>query len=1337
MQRTLQPLSRSFSDSQIETLVSLTTQDLEEKEIELKTIKENFKKLLPLEKYAGKQLESLIQCVVKHIEAFSEHKDDGAVIESCLLFSKLNNTFRLQNSHLSTQLIKKTNNLLVRALCRSGQHEIACKIRLQQMEIFNNEFLWHETIQIYKEIVSLINEFKKTNTFIHSIKGDELLFQVYSLQIDALMHLKDHPQANDLCEKQLSLAKALHHFYSILNSPETYKYREAVQHKIITKKQQIDIAAQASLIRIECHIINDIRLYNLKNNSNIEISKPKLDEIVRSIYRAEFYFCSQEIKSGLHYCEEALKDSKIPFILPSHFIATTYYQMSIDTNNADEEKIYLLTCVNHCTQILKHFDYAPAYKINGFSLMKLKDYAKAYENFAKAIILNDFNESGLDPLKFREGALAMLIECEANLLIERTKPTDQTIDLMDIANRLMNQGDSYQAAQKHAEAKNSYGEAIKFYTEKLIQSNVPGTLPCNTSVGLIFFKRSLAKFKNNLLETALQDVQIAQVIIKSQIDIAVRLSLKKEIQDELAEDLDNCVHLSNAITFGIKNQNLPVCEMKALDTTPAPSKKKKKHKKVKKTDPAVTPSPNAASIENKSSLTHTPLNVLPSNETAPKVTILSKEQLQKLKQEEKKREDARRKEIKKQNLEIENKRKAELKELANKKALEVEAEKIKKAQEVKEIKAKEEEAARIEKEARESEAQKKQTIKELRIVRKSAQQHKKNFQPVLQELIKTAQSKEVYKKIEAKAMQDIIDDLMTDLIVEESQTLILNAMAKAKQAENQRKLLQIKSKAEAIAISAMYGETKLKLSTPEKTQPNYQKPLSPRLAELKLNFLSQSLSDTSDSSDEFSPVSSVEGDFSDRDSPLSFTKSNPEKSPSLESKLTQDPYRIFYRHLQFNGSIPITLNLPSKVILQLKKLKSSGVPFSFVVGGLIRDHLLGREYGQNYKDRKEGDNDLLIPSTPFETIKRSFPNAFRIHLNVKHELITTPEITEFYLYDVPDANKYKIPFKKDGTYQDIFDETQIKESPYFQGNFADPMRAEMLSRDLEINSGFVDELGRFYALPETIHALQHHLISIPNKLELLRMEAQAMNQEFDESLWFGKTNEQIAYELDIRIFLRALLALSHLDLALSEGVRKSIPIGLSILEDKLYSNPIIAKQINTLLQTKIFRHAKIMAIRRFKIFTDHGVNRILFPGLLESVQSNNLSTQLDQVLAIESSLEKTYCGFLVLQYLTIFLKLSADEMKDDYFLTCFIQKLIENKPLLSVYFDNYSKFKKINDPSLNDIVRNFLKVFTPKPAPTQPVSQTYANLSMFSLADDLPDAAPSPMFAQPIPGQVI
>lgn len=1367
MQRILKPLPRSFSDTQIDTLVTLSNQDLLDKKTEFKTVKENFKKLEPLANYDGKQLESLIQSVVMHIEVFFEHKDYEAVVEGCELFSKLNCNLNKQNRDLSVQLIKKTNDLLVKALSCTGNHQIACKIRIQQMVYFNNQGMWYETIQLYQEFLKLIAEYKNKNTFIESMKADDFLFQVYSLQIAASMNLKDHPRADALCEKQLSLAKGLYSLHSIVNSPEKNKYSPDVQNELLTKKQEIDIAAQSALNQIKISIVQDINQYNIKNKSKMKISEQKLGEIIKSIYNAEISFCLQECKAGLSFCEQALKDSKIPFIRPSYLIATIYYQKGINATSEEDEKYNLLNCINHCTQILQHFDYPAAHKLIGCSFMKLKEYAKAHPYLVQAMLTNDFNQSEADPLQCRESILIMLIECESNLLPRATETAFKDLDFMETGDHIMDVGHRFKTKKEHAEAKKSYCEAAKLYTEELLMYNNPGAIPCDSLIGFVFFKRAFARFFADLFEASLEDVQIAQGIFLYQINLARASENFKEVYDRLEQDIKDCEQLINAISFSLKNENVVVSEYK---TPVSAGKKKKKNKKAKK-------DAQPSAMEHKEDVTPQIAPVLIPNNMEEKVTLVSKEQIQKIKLEEKKRDDARRKEIRKQNLEAEKKRQTELKELE----LKAEIEKARKAREEKEIKDKADEAARVEKEIQEAKQKEieeaKQKNRELREYRKNLQNHKYSFKPVLQDLIKAIQAREDYKKLKTHALEDIINDLiadeikdisqktltdekskdevfsllLTDLIADQSHSIVLETLAKAKKAENQNKLLQKKMKAETLAASYMLGETKSNQAVPVQGKMVYPKFNPPSPSELKVQILPHSPGDTSDSSEDFSPISSPFDELSDRESPIPFTGSYKSKSPTPDSKLNQDPYTPFYRYLQLKGHTPLILNLPSKTFQQLIHLRNAGLPFSFAVGGLVRDHLLGRQYGQNYKDKKEGDNDLLIPPTPFEKIKRSFPHATRFALNTKQDLIVSPGITSFYLYDVPESNKYKKPFNKEGSYQDIFDETQIKESPYFQGNFVDPMRAEMLSRDLEINSAFVDEHGRFYALPETIHALQHRLISIPNKLELLRMEANAMQRKFDESQWAGKTNEQIAYELDIRIFLRAMLALSHCDLVLSDSVAKSIPIGLTTLKQQLYSNQTIVKQINTLLQTKVFRHTHEMASRRFKIFTNYGINQILFPGLIETIQSKNLSPQLEQILANESSLEKTYCGFLVLQYLNAFLKLSAEEMKDDYFLGCFLNKLVENKPLLSVYFDNYPRFKKHNDPSINDIVRHFVKVFTPKAVPTPPkqpllhqghrvlrsIPLTMGhNLSMFSHPDELPDAAPQPVLVQPIPGRV-
>lgn len=637
----------------------------------------------------------------------------------------------------------------------------------------------------------------------------------------------------------------------------------------------------------------------------------------------------------------------------------------------------------------------------------------------------------------------------------------------------------------------------------------------------------------------------------------------------------------------------------------------------------------------------------------------------------KKQEDALKKQIKKLKFEEEKQRVAKLKEEEAKKA---KAQALMEAKKMAEEKEKEDKAALIfkEKAAKEQlmliEKNRIKAQREQRRLLKEEKIRRIHFNSVLEELKITVSKKQLEKE---KARDEAFNFLLNDLLSEEISSIINLSLNEIKAQAEEKIRQQAKNHADQF------------LQEEEKQLSSFPKETSQKLKE-----------------------------YITKAKKITYHTNGWENRKINAEKITEKKCP-FDQYLQKKAGKPIKLALPSKAIEQLQKLPKEATPFKWIVGGLIRDTQLGRPYGQHYKDKKEGDIDLLISPTPFEKIQRVFPKAIRISLNTHQELTNLNKVPEFYLYDISDANKYKHPFNEDGSYKDIFDDTQIKESPYF--NFEDPLRAEMLSRDLEINCGFADENGFLYALPETMFALNHRLISIPNKLELLHMEAKVTNKKLDETVWAGKTNEEIAYKIDIRIFLRAMLALSHGDLVLSQAVANSIPHGLAILENNLYTNPISVKQINTLLQTKVFRHSYAMAIRRFQIFTDCGINQILFPGLIEKIQLHHLEKQLEEILIKESKLERIYAGFLALQYNDAFQALSEEQWRNPIFICSFINKLIGNKPLIASYFDSFLKRQADNFNYLINTIRQFTRYYNAWFAPCLP---QYPGSTLFSKPDD-------------------
>lgn len=392
---------------------------------------------------------------------------------------------------------------------------------------------------------------------------------------------------------------------------------------------------------------------------------------------------------------------------------------------------------------------------------------------------------------------------------------------------------------------------------------------------------------------------------------------------------------------------------------------------------------------------------------------------------------------------------------------------------------------------------------------------------------------------------------------------------------------------------------------------------------------------------------------------------------------------LFAKYLVVSSTdqAPTIIKLTDKAKQVLSKLKKAGGALTFGVGGLVRDVLLGRTLYRVYKQKKECDIDVvseLYSAQVCETFDH--PIAKYKAKEVANGVVIIPD-TNIYKEHDPDA---------------IIDTIQIKHSTYFQKNwqgkyiYEDPLRADFLSRDLTINGFYCDEMGHVFASVEALEALAKKEIEIVDKKEFLKLEAKARGLEFDEKSYVEKSSEQIAYEIDIRIFLRAILAASYGDLHFGKKFLNSISIGLDLLACNLADN-LKAKQINTLLQEKVFKHQYNSALTRFDLFTQNGVNQILFPGLVEVLEKDSLDVRLKQILFNESQLERIYAGFLVLLNKAEFQALSEKQLKDDKMLLSLILEKMKNQPLIKIHFEFYlAKPKSVFYKPLTELVREFI-----------------------------------------------
>jgi hypothetical protein len=173
-----------------------------------------------------------------------------------------------------------------------------------------------------------------------------------------------------------------------------------------------------------------------------------------------------------------------------------------------------------------------------------------------------------------------------------------------------------------------------------------------------------------------------------------------------------------------------------------------------------------------------------------------------------------------------------------------------------------------------------------------------------------------------------------------------------------------------------------------------------------------------------------------------------------------------------------------------------------------------------------------------------------------------------------------------------------------------------------------------------------------------------------ESYDGAKSKEELSYEDDPIRFLRALMP--YYDFTPDPDLVKSIPHGLRLLlEDgsgQPRSNEVICR-INIYLYENVFRASEPKPL--FMMLVEIGVIDRLFPGLKEAGNENK--KMMNYFLKAPLQLEEIYAGFLVLQHLDHFDKLSKREPFTDEMLLREIAFLSKDNPLYRVCFEAYHK----------------------------------------------------------------
>lgn len=562
----------------------------------------------------------------------------------------------------------------------------------------------------------------------------------------------------------------------------------------------------------------------------------------------------------------------------------------------------------------------------------------------------------------------------------------------------------------------------------------------------------------------------------------------------------------------------------------------------------------------------------------------------------------------------------------------------------------------------------------------------------------------------------IFDELITSVITPDLiKELCLESIAKAQAEEYADKILSAEKKSfadrKASALPVAQATETQQPSSPASTSSSSERSVSP---------MSQISDVSSDSSSTASPRLSPARNLT------CPTDAADEKYPNLPDGIPPEFKRHFYA-FRNAGCYPTLID---DFLQPVSRLKQRWL----CVGGVLRDAELGHPLFAEFKNGNEVDIDVIISPRVFKPNEeaktsnnkdRTVPAVSDPIKQTFHNAVVIPTSTPRGLYN-RELNLYSI--KEENFYRPhVFRQTQIRESVYLQtkpdGSLLfgeNALRADMLSRDATFNGLFGiihDKSMLLFAQPETIEALKSLEISVPNKLELLKLEAGVMQRPFDEKLWAGKSNEQIAYELDIIIFLRNILSLSHKDFRLSKGIQDTIPSALNMLREQL-TNGNVVKQINTLLLNKIFRYTFDMAAQRFDLFNRYGINEILFPGLFEKIESKDLFVPLNDILRKENKLENIYGGFLVLQYFDAFKALNDDQYNNHAFLLNFAMKLATDNPLMKACFINLPKneFLKIIRGAYLSVFSYFehrsrhpqyARLFSPVANSTQSAAQSY------------------------------
>lgn len=434
------------------------------------------------------------------------------------------------------------------------------------------------------------------------------------------------------------------------------------------------------------------------------------------------------------------------------------------------------------------------------------------------------------------------------------------------------------------------------------------------------------------------------------------------------------------------------------------------------------------------------------------------------------------------------------------------------------------------------------------------------------------------------------------------------------------------------------------VSTTEEQKQEYKNPFSEHELTHKIELFKQNLINTF--KDEKGSLDSLEG------KELLKIISNLDKLKE-KSKITLDQ---------------VTLDL-------IKKLKSKGAKFAFVVGNRVRDSILGtspsrtkRKKINHNKNMAYSDIDLDITcDLSLSEIQRAVPNN---------------EVRPAFILDEKDSKTmqaielFTLCDYKGQKLAQIVNSHYFKNEIYSNGssfNSSDLLRLEALSRDYLTSALYADENGIYIPLMGSLLSLVTCQIQLINKKALYH----AQGKEFQDENW-----QTITLREDPRRIIRGLSKLIRyrnfqLNPECKHAMEQTLKYLLPESKNSYNKHDInLVRMLNISLNSKVLCLEPNEVISHFVLFDQFNILDQLFP---DFVKLNEYQKKAKTILLRECTIESIFAAFFLEEYANEFHSLLRnnslpfinlhESLKQE--LKQLVLKLSDRNPLYRICFNDY------------------------------------------------------------------